>query len=151
MSFAAAFKLSPVCGSWYDRAADSCNNPFGVPCPVLPLVCIFHSPQTFPSNVNHRVYGQHYKKLRWKVAWLYFCIFSKKTNSIKKQYKMISLMEGRLYFREWLFVRNLNVAAGMCGGWMEKKITLQSNFLTDFSFLRGLLTWCKWHYSAVSY
>lgn len=48
------FKLFPVCASWYDRAADSCNNSFGVFHPVLPMVCIFHSPGTFANKPNHK-------------------------------------------------------------------------------------------------
>lgn len=48
------FKLFPVCAPWYDRAADSCNNSFGVFHPVLPMVCIFHSLGTFASKPNHK-------------------------------------------------------------------------------------------------
>lgn len=48
------FKVFPVCASWYDGAADSCNKSFGVFWPVLPMVCIFHSLGTFANNRNHK-------------------------------------------------------------------------------------------------
>lgn len=48
------FKVFPVCASWYDGAADSCNKSFGVFWPVLPVVCIFHSLGTFANNRNHK-------------------------------------------------------------------------------------------------
>lgn len=53
-SSCAPFKVFPVYASWFDRATDSCNNSSWVFHPILPMVCIFHSPGTFANTLNHR-------------------------------------------------------------------------------------------------